>query len=138
MSGLMSAKCSQLTPNRAASCFWSGRMVLLPDADAPLTFAVALAARSIQEKRRKIFSHCEAAVIIAYQSLRDRGYELAIVRQPAMNRKDRFGGRDQRLVAGSFESVLGRLDPLTPAVDTNNISVFGTRDFMRRHPVARW
>src|SRR6516164_9822323 len=100
--------------------------------------AVALAARSIQEKRRKIFSHCEAAVVIAYQSQRDRSYELAVVRQPAMNRKDRFGGRDQRLVAGSFESVLGRLGPLTPAVDTNNISAFGTRDFMRRHPVARW
>ena len=53
--------------------------------------AVALAAGSIQEKRRKVFSHCEAAVIIAYQSQRDRGYELAVVRQPAMNRKDRFG-----------------------------------------------
>ena len=91
-----------------------------------------------QEKRRKIFSHCEAAVIIAYQSQRDRGYELAVVRKPAMSCKDCFGGRDQRLVAGSFERVLGRLGLLSPAINTHDIGVFGTaRDCTRRYLVAR-
>ncbi len=128
MSGLTTAKSPQSRPSSAASRRCSGRIVLLPEADAPFVFmttgrswagseAVALRPGRAPDVRLDERAHHLGAVIVAGEPERDRREERLVAPQPPVPRPDRRDDSRERAAGGAAQRVVPRLRARGPRAD---------------------